>query len=182
MCRISSVASRSVGAVLEMFSAPARADAVASALLLCSPCDGQISALLLCLLLQYISATLIQFFCLERSCYLVEPGQVKVVAIDTGASLVHLSPEDGGVVVATVKPDVTVQRDENLLVYQSTKQIRIAGGGFEDGMEASEVTTILPCCRNSSNVYQERMIFITKNWRNWKLLRYVTKRTRHMPF
>ncbi|CAN0353201.1 unnamed protein product, partial [Ectocarpus fasciculatus] len=72
---------------------------------------------------------------MERSCYLAEPGQLKVVAIDTGAGLVRLNPEDGGIVVATAKPDITIQQDENLLIYQSTKQIRIAGSGFQENME-----------------------------------------------
>lgn len=66
-----------------------------------------------------------------------EPGPIKVVAIDLGDSLVQINPEEGGVVVAMVKADVTVQEDESLLVYQSSKQVRIAGSGFEDDMEAS---------------------------------------------
>lgn len=78
---------------------------------------------------------------MEMSCYLAEPGQLKVVAIDTGDGLVRLDPEDGGVVVATVKPDITVQQDENLLIYLSTEQIRIAGSGFEDDTEASETVS-----------------------------------------
>lgn len=77
------------------------------------------------------------------SCHLSGPGQLKVVAIDTGAGVVQLNPEEGGIVVATVKPDITVQRDENLLIYQSTKQIRIAGSGLEDTTMASEVATAI---------------------------------------
>ncbi|CAN0294216.1 unnamed protein product [Pylaiella littoralis] len=61
-----------------------------------------------------------------------EPGPLKVVAVDTGAGLVRLNPDDGGVVVAIVKADITVQENESLRIYQSTNQIRIAGSGFED--------------------------------------------------
>lgn len=65
---------------------------------------------------------------------------MKVVAIDTGAGLVQLNPEQGGgVVVATAKPEIKVEQDEDLLVYQSTKQIRIGGNGFEDVTEVRGV-------------------------------------------
>ncbi|CAM9183837.1 unnamed protein product, partial [Ectocarpus sp. 8 AP-2014] len=85
---------------------------------------------------QFVSSTRIEISCMAMGCFVAEPGQLKVVAIDTGAGLVRLNPEDGGVVVATVKPHITVQQDENLLIYQSTKQIRIGGSGFEEDMEA----------------------------------------------
>ena len=45
--------------------------------------------------------------------------------------MVQLNPEDGGVVVAMVRADVMVQENESLHVYQSTKEIRVNGGGFD---------------------------------------------------
>ncbi|CAM9403362.1 unnamed protein product [Ectocarpus sp. 6 AP-2014] len=93
---------------------------------------------------QFVSATRIEISCMKLSCFLAEPRQLKVVAIDTDAGLVRLNPEDGGVVVITVKPGITVQQDENLLIYQSTKEVRIAGSGFEENMEASEFTPADP--------------------------------------
>lgn len=63
-----------------------------------------------------------------------EPGQLKVVAIDTGTGVVQLHPTQGGVVVPVVKPDVVVQDNGSLRIYQSTKQFQITGSGFEDGM------------------------------------------------
>ncbi|CAM9937443.1 unnamed protein product [Ectocarpus sp. 13 AM-2016] len=36
-----------------------------------------------------------------------------------------------------------VQQDENLLIYHSTKQMRIAGSRFKEGMEASQDTSSL---------------------------------------
>lgn len=59
-----------------------------------------------------------------------EPGPLKVVAIDIGTGLVKLNPEDGGVVVATIRPDFGVQNNESLHIYQSTNQIQVAGSGF----------------------------------------------------
>ena len=86
----------------------------------------------------FVSEIRIQFFCSEPACYVAEPGHVRVVAVDTGAGVERLNPEGGGVVVATVKPDIRVHQDEDLLVYQSTKQLRIAGSGFERVSKASE--------------------------------------------
>lgn len=64
--------------------------------------------------------------------WLAEPGLLKVVAVDTGAGLVRLNPDEGGVVVAVVKADVTVQDNPGLYIYPSTKQIQVTGSGFED--------------------------------------------------
>lgn len=101
--------------------------------------------------LQFVSSTTIQVYCFQRpSCYLDEPGRVKIVAIDNGVGLVQLNPENGGVVVATVKAGITVQEDERLLIYQSTKQIRIAGSGFEDAMKAGNSSAAIfvgACCQ-----------------------------------
>lgn len=88
---------------------------------------------------QFVSEVRTVFMCWAPSCYVGEPGQIKVVAIDTGAGLVRVNPEGGGIVVATVRPEIKVQQDNDLIVYQSTKQIRIAGSGFEHVTEASEV-------------------------------------------
>lgn len=66
-----------------------------------------------------------------------EPGPLKVVAIENGAGLVPRSPEGGGVVVAMVKADPIVHENESLLIYQSTKQLRIAGSGFDDIVDVS---------------------------------------------
>lgn len=57
--------------------------------------------------------------------------------------MVPLNPEEGGVVVAMVKAGTRVQDDENLLIYQSTKQIRIAGSGFDNDMKASLLLLLL---------------------------------------
>lgn len=62
------------------------------------------------------------------------PGQLKVVAIENGAGVVELNP---GVVVANVKADLKVYDNECLLIYQSTKELRIAGSGFDDDVEVS---------------------------------------------
>lgn len=72
----------------------------------------------------------------------LEPGPIKVVAIDTGSGLVHLSPEDGGIVVGMVLPtlsgsDITVNDDESVHIYQSTKQFQITGSGSRDNTKAS---------------------------------------------
>lgn len=92
------------------------------------------------MLVQFVSEVRIQFTCWDLACFLIEPGQLKVVAIDTGAGLAQLNPEQGGgVVVATAKPEIKVEQDEDLLVYQSTKQIRIGGSGFEDVTEVRGV-------------------------------------------
>ncbi|CAM9958895.1 unnamed protein product [Ectocarpus sp. 4 AP-2014] len=64
-----------------------------------------------------------------------EPGPLKVVAIDTGTGVVPRNPTQGGAVVAVAKPDVVVQDNGNLRIYQSTKQFHITGSGFEDGMQ-----------------------------------------------
>lgn len=62
-----------------------------------------------------------------------EPGPLRVVGIDIGTGLVRVKPEEGGVVVAVVKPDISaVQDNKSLRIYQSTKQIEITGTGFED--------------------------------------------------
>lgn len=91
---------------------------------------------------QFVSEVRIQFYCCKLACHLAEREQVKVVAIDTGAGLVLLNPEEGGVVVATARSGINVQLDEDLLVYQSTKQIRVAGSGFEHVTEASGVVLL----------------------------------------
>ena len=62
----------------------------------------------------------------------LEPGPLKVVAIDTGTGLVHLNPEEGGVVVVGVKGDIKVKDNESLYIYQSTKQVKVEGSGFEN--------------------------------------------------
>lgn len=61
-----------------------------------------------------------------------EPGPLKVVAVDTGAGWVYLEPDNGGVVVAVVVADVTVKDNRGLYIYQSTKQIQVAGSHFEN--------------------------------------------------
>lgn len=71
-----------------------------------------------------------------------EPGPLKAVAIDTGAGRVQLNPEGGGVVVATVLADVRVQPNMDLHVYQSTKQIQVAGSGFDNDIQASLVVVL----------------------------------------
>ena len=65
------------------------------------------------------------------SVWAFEPGPLKVVAIDTGGGLVDINPE-GGVVVAVVKAEVTIQDNEGLYIYQSTKQVKVEGSGFEN--------------------------------------------------
>ena len=62
----------------------------------------------------------------------VEPGQLKVVAIDTGPGVVLLNPEDGGVVVANVWAHAVVQDNKSLHIYQSTKEVQVAGAGFNN--------------------------------------------------
>ena len=67
-----------------------------------------------------------------------------MVAIDTGGGFVHLNPENGGVVVAVVVPtlvrdhDITVDANDTLRIYQSTKQFQITGSGFQDGTKVSD--------------------------------------------
>lgn len=62
-----------------------------------------------------------------------EPGPLKIVGVDTaGAGRVELNPEGGGVVVAVVRADVVVEENDSLYVYQSAKEIRVNGGGFDD--------------------------------------------------
>lgn len=74
--------------------------------------------------------------------WLAEPGPLKVVAIDTGAGLVQLNPDDGGVVVAVVKADVTVKDNRGLYIYPSTKQVQVTGCGFEDRFRVRLLTSI----------------------------------------
>lgn len=75
-----------------------------------------------------------------------EPGPLKIVAIDTGAGLVELNPDDGGVVVATVLADfnITIQPNEELHVYQSTRLIHVAGSGFDHDVEVSPFLGVDP--------------------------------------
>ena len=53
----------------------------------------------------------------------LEPGALKVVAIDTGGGSVPLNPENGGVVIAVVVPtfigdhDTTVDENDTLRIY-----------------------------------------------------------------
>ncbi|CAM9661144.1 unnamed protein product [Ectocarpus sp. 4 AP-2014] len=115
-------------------------------------CVQEFNLLLAKFVVLFVSATRIEISCVEMSCFSAEPGELKVVAIDTGAGLVRLNPEDGGVVIATAKPHITVQQDDNLLIYRSTKQIRIAGSGFEEGMEASQGPSSLPIALLVSSV------------------------------
>lgn len=70
-----------------------------------------------------------------------------MVAIETSGGLVHLNPEDGGVVIYMFVPpftsnDITVDANETLHIYQSTKQFQITGSGFQDNTKASS------CCRS----------------------------------
>ena len=72
------------------------------------------------------------------SVWAFEPGPLKVVAIDTGGGLVDINPE-GGVVVAVVKAEVTIQDNEGLYIYQSTKkQVQVMGSGFTNDMSVSQ--------------------------------------------
>lgn len=71
-----------------------------------------------------------------------EPGPLKIVAVDTGAGWVYLEPDDGGVVVAVVVADVTMKNNKGLHVYQSTKQIQVAGSHFENISVSFRVTTL----------------------------------------
>lgn len=77
-----------------------------------------------------------------------EPGPLRIVAIDTGTGRINLNPTEGGVVIAMVQADpssdhsTTVQDNEGLHVYQSTKQIQIAGSGFADNTEASTTAVL----------------------------------------
>lgn len=53
--------------------------------------------------------------------------------------------QDGGVIVAEVQAHleghgVTVNSHEALVIYQSTKKLRVTGEGFKDGVK---VTTLL---------------------------------------
>ena len=43
----------------------------------------------------------------------------------------------GGIVVATILTDVNVQHNEDLHVYQSTKQIHVAVSGNDNDVQAS---------------------------------------------
>lgn len=81
-----------------------------------------------------------------------EPGLLKLIAIDTGAGVVKLNPEDGGVVVATVRADAMMQDNESLHVYQSTKHIQVAGGGFQD-IKASRILQTVLSRRLRCNVW-----------------------------
>lgn len=65
-----------------------------------------------------------------------------MVAIDTGSGLVHLNPEDGGIVVGVVlstpkRSDVTVKDDESVRIYQSTRKFQITGSGFKHSTKVS---------------------------------------------
>lgn len=85
----------------------------------------------------------------------LEPGPIRVVAIDTGSGLVHLNPEGGGVVVGMVLStlegsNVTVKDDESLHIYQSTRRFQITGSGFKDSTKARMgrwISTCLTLCR-----------------------------------
>lgn len=72
----------------------------------------------------------------------LEPGPLKVVAIETGAGLFYLNPEDGGITIRTILPiqdgnDIMVEDNESVHIYQSTKQFQITGSGFKDNTKAS---------------------------------------------
>lgn len=74
-----------------------------------------------------------------------EPDSLKIVAIDTGAGLLYLDPDGGGVAVQE-ESDVcftTVQENEGLKIYQSTKHVQLTGGCFEDNMKASTASSQL---------------------------------------
>lgn len=62
----------------------------------------------------------------------IQPGPLKAVAIDTGVGLVHLNPEEGGVAVGVLKADIEIKDNESLYIYQSTKQLEVAGSGFDN--------------------------------------------------
>lgn len=88
------------------------------------------------LIMQVVSSTKVQLSKVnvygDPCPWALEPGPLKVVAIDTDTGLVHLNPEEGGVVAAVVKADVKVKDNENLYIYQSTKQVKVEGSGFEN--------------------------------------------------
>ena len=72
----------------------------------------------------------------------LEPGPVRVVAIDTGSGLIYVNPEGRGVVAGVVFStldggNVTVKDDESVRIYQSTGQFQITGDGFNDNTKAS---------------------------------------------
>lgn len=66
-----------------------------------------------------------------------QTGPLKLVAIDTGTGVVQLNPEDGGVVVATVRSNLRVKDNAGLHIYHSTKEVQVARDGFDDGMSVS---------------------------------------------
>lgn len=106
------------------------------------------STLLHFLLLQFLSSTEIAItkvlhrnmspdLSVRSTPWRAEPGPLKLVAIDTGTGVVQLNPEDGGVVVATVLADVSIQSNENLHIYQSTKEVQVLGTGFDNDIRVS---------------------------------------------
>lgn len=77
------------------------------------------------------------------SVWAFEPGPLKVVASDTDAGLVHLNPEGGGVVVAVVRAEITIQDNESLFIYESARQVQVTGRGFTDDMRVSGCRTVM---------------------------------------
>lgn len=73
-----------------------------------------------------------------------------MVAIDAGGGLVPLNPATGGVVVAVIAPNfiighgTTVEQNDTLRIYQSTKQFQITGSGFRND---TKVRVSVSCCR-----------------------------------
>ena len=74
----------------------------------------------------------------------LEVGALRVVAIDAGGGLVPLNQEKGGVVIAVIVPylafgrHTTVDENESLRIYQSTRQIQITGSGFRNSTKVSD--------------------------------------------
>lgn len=92
----------------------------------------------------------------DPALWAAEPGPLKVVAINTGSGLVHLKPEEGGVLVAIVQADlehhgISVTSHESQRVYQSARQIKVLGTGFEDDIKASiRIVFVRPWFHSSS--------------------------------
>lgn len=106
-----------------------------------------------------------------------EPGSLKLIAIDTGAGVVKLNPEDGGVAVATVRADAMMQDNESLHVYQSTKHIQVAGGGFQD-IKASRILFV-----TSSGCFADSPIpNVTVQRLGWHRSRCLLRRPRLLVF
>ncbi|CAM9180767.1 unnamed protein product [Scytosiphon promiscuus] len=64
-----------------------------------------------------------------------EPGPLKLVAIDTGAGILRLREDLGGVTIAEMQADMkghslSVENHEEVAMYQSSKVLTIAGDGF----------------------------------------------------